>query len=567
MEGGRNVTEETILNPSLGAGAAGARAGAEPTMLNRALPVETLLRAGVTVDGRYRLLRPLEQTAGEAELFLCHDLTQPAGERTDYVLKLYHRHQALKPEVAQALEDVTTETVSRICGMGVWCGRAYEVTRYYPGGSLEGVRLSCEEIRQRIIPQLAEALHTLHEHDILHKDLKPSNIMRRNEQGDIALIDFGISSVMQEGSTVVMTQTGLTPHYAAPETFRNLFLEESDYYAMGVTLCALYQGHSPYHGMTQEQIMQLVALQKLPIPQDMPDDLKDLITGLTYPDITGRRDPDNPNRRWTYPEVMRWLRGERLPVPGGRQVTFLEEMTFCGRKYTSLTTLTEALITHWDAGRQALTSGALAGAFRRCLPGVAPLCARAQADARATGGREDIAYFHLLYALMDQTKRFIWQGEVFESTTALGSAMLRDLQSTPMQRIAFYGGLLRQRALTAYIALNHLQDTPQARAVDALEEAWAMARDERGRQLVCFQTAYLLSGQRKLTAGGQTFYTLGELSAHMQQLADQGFSALQAFCHGLMAADFTLQPQFEAWMIAGGYGDQLKQWAQSFREM
>ena len=554
------MTEETILNPSLRAAAS-----AEPTVLNRELPADALLRDGTTVDGRYRIVRRMEQSAGEAELFLCHDLRQPEDSRTLFVLKLYHRSQALKPEVVEALQAVTTETVARIEGMGIWCGRPYEVTRYYPCGSLEGVRLPYAVIREKIIPQLAEALHTLHGLNILHKDLKPSNIMRRNDQDDIALIDFGISSVMQDGSTVIMTRTGLTPHYAAPETFRNLFLEESDYYAMGVTLCALYQGHSPYHGMSQEQIMQLVALQKLPIPRDMPDALKDLITGLTYPDITGRKDPSNPNRRWTYPEVMRWLRGERLPVPGGRQVTFLEDMTFCGRKYASLTALTEALITHWDAGRQALTSGTLAASFRRCLPGVAPLCAKAQADARATGGREDIAYFHLLYALLDDPRRFIWQGMSFESTTSLGSEMLNDLQATPARRTAFYAGMLKHRALSAYIALNSLQDTPQAKAVSALEEAWALARDERGRQLVSFQTAYLLSGSRKLMADGQTFYTLSELSAHMQQLANRDFSVLQAFCHGLVAPDFTLLPQLEAWMLAGGYEDQLKQWAQSFQ--
>lgn len=557
---------ETVLNPSLQmAGEAAHAAEAEKTLINPALPMDAALQPGTTIDERYRILRRLDASAGEADLFLCEDLAQPREAREAFVLKLYHRPQAIKPEVAQALTEVASPTVARLCALGTWGRCTYEVTQYYPCGSLAGVKLPCDVLREKIIPQLAEALHTLHALRILHKDLKPSNIMLRSDANDIALIDFGISSMHEDGSTVLMTRTGMTPHYAAPETFRNLFLEESDYYAMGVTLCALYQGHSPYHGMSQEQIMQLVALQKLPIPSDMPDDLKDLITGLTYPDITNRNDPDNPNRRWTHEEVMRWLRGERQPVPGGRQVTFVTEMAFGGAKYGCLTDLTEALIRQWDEGKRALASGALAADFRKSLPGIAPLCAKAQSDARAAGGREDIAYLHLLYELMDDTRRFIWCGASHESTTSLGSVMLGELQASPRQT-KWYAGMLRQRALSEYARINRLEETPQAQAIRALEEAWAEADGDRSRQLlVYFQLAYLLSGQRKLALGDMTLYTLQELASHMQRLADQDFRALQEFCHDLVTVDFGLLPQFEAWMTACGYQDQLEQWKQSFR--
>ena len=48
--------------------------------------------------------------------------------------------------------------------------------------------------------------------------------MLLDDNKSVAIIDFGISSVVEEGNTVLVTKTGMTPEYSAPETFRNLFL-------------------------------------------------------------------------------------------------------------------------------------------------------------------------------------------------------------------------------------------------------------------------------------------------------------------------------------------------------
>ena len=82
--------------------------------------------------------------------------------------------------------------------------------------------------------------------DIIHKDLKPSNIMLLDDNRSVAIIDFGISSVVEQGNTVLVTKTGMTPEYSAPETFRKSLFEESDYYSFGITLYELYCGYNPY---------------------------------------------------------------------------------------------------------------------------------------------------------------------------------------------------------------------------------------------------------------------------------------------------------------------------------
>ena len=99
----------------------------------------------------------------------------------------------------------------------------FEVLPYYKNGSLQGRKFSLDELKKTIIPCINEALHVLHQNDIIHKDLKPSNIMLLDDNKRVAIIDFGISSVVEQGNTVLVTKTGMTPEYSAPETFRDLF--------------------------------------------------------------------------------------------------------------------------------------------------------------------------------------------------------------------------------------------------------------------------------------------------------------------------------------------------------
>lgn len=367
----------TLLNPAL-------RQEPGVTLVNTQLSADAALVPGCVVNGRYQILRQVK-SAGEADIFLCMDLDQE-----ERILKMYRRAGAVKEEVYQAISGLSSPAVARIYEVGTWGGRDYEVTEYFAGRSLEGRKFTPEELRESLIPQRVDGLHTLHQCQLLHRDLKPGNIMLRcADTLDVALIDFGIGSMLEEGDTVLVEQAGFTPEYAAPETFRGLYLEVSDYFSLGLTICALLQGKSPYEGLDEEQVARMAALQRVPLPEDVPPDLADLITGLTYPNLTNRKDEGNSDKRWGYEEVLRWLHHEKVPVPG-RQIGFLTDVQFHGMCFSNLTDLTTALIEHWKDGKAALSSGALAVSFRQSLPGIAPLCAKAQANAK-NARRVDIA--------------------------------------------------------------------------------------------------------------------------------------------------------------------------------
>ena len=107
---------------------------------------------------------------------------------------------AVKGEVLAALEGVDCPYIAPMYYSGSYSGRHFEVLPYYRRGSLRGRQFGIDELKSRIIPEINEALGALHDAGIIHKDLKPSNIML-TDSGDIAIIDFGISSVQSDGNS------------------------------------------------------------------------------------------------------------------------------------------------------------------------------------------------------------------------------------------------------------------------------------------------------------------------------------------------------------------------------
>lgn len=315
----------------------------------------SILAIGTVLNDKYVIKNKLNVSTGEADLYICE------YEGTEYIAKVYRRSIAIKPAVVEAIKSLRSPYVATIFETDTINGFPYEILPYYKQGSLQGRRYTFEGIKNYILPCINEGLKALHSIGIVHKDLKPSNIMLLDNNKGVAIIDFGISSIMERGNTVLVTKTGMTPEYSAPETFRNLFLDESDYYSLGITLYELFTGNTPYKNMSAEEIAQYTAVQRIPFPENMPMELQNLITGVTYFDITNRDNKKNPNRRWTYDEVKNWCEGKKQAIPGegvyASSISNIPAYSFNGQKYSDMDKLVAAFGENWKDGKKQLYRG------------------------------------------------------------------------------------------------------------------------------------------------------------------------------------------------------------------
>ena len=375
--------------------------------------------------GEFHADRRMDIPSGEADIYLCSGTGSHAGER--FVLKYYRRENAVKQEVLEKLSAIKNPSVAPVAGYGSYEGHQYAVRPYYEMPALSevlasGTTITEEELKVLVIPSVIEGLKAVHDAGILHKDLKPANLIPDDTGEHIILIDFGISSDAGK-NTFVVTETGMTPFYAAPEAMQGLFHKETDYYALGITVFELFTGFTPFQnpGLSPEEAARLASVSKIEFPENFPEDLKKLVLGLTYKDISHRNEKDNPNRRWGYDEVRRWLNGEDVPVPGespsaaGGAIAAgasssvsssasgdpFQAYRFNGKTYTAEADLLRAMLEHPEEGLKDLGRGFLAHHYYAFSEKKGSLCEHAEKKlAGNRKGTDNLALARILYALV-----------------------------------------------------------------------------------------------------------------------------------------------------------------------
>jgi DNA-binding response OmpR family regulator len=159
----------------------------------------------------------------------------------------------------RAIVAIRDPSVVQIHDYGVHAGYEYLVMEYLPRGDLKARMQQplTEQEAVRYVAQIAAALQVVHHAGLLHRDLKPPNVMLR-ENGDVALIDFGLARAL-DGSTP-STRTGVlrgSPYYMSPEQAMGELLDaRSDFYSLGIMFYEMLTGKKPYTGGSAMDVLQ-----------------------------------------------------------------------------------------------------------------------------------------------------------------------------------------------------------------------------------------------------------------------------------------------------------------------
>ena len=173
---------------------------------------------------------------------------------------------------ARAVARLNHQNIVQIYSFGKIEGLPYIAMEFIDGESLGAVvkkeRLS-ETETLRIGREACRALDVAHSHGIVHRDIKPDNLIL-TRRGDLKLVDLGVAKRVGDDQSI--TQTGLmvgTPHYISPEQVRGQrdIDGRADIYSLGATLYHLVTGHTPYSGSSGAHVMSMHLFADLPDPR------------------------------------------------------------------------------------------------------------------------------------------------------------------------------------------------------------------------------------------------------------------------------------------------------------
>ncbi|HEX5962553.1 MAG TPA: protein kinase [Gemmatimonadales bacterium] len=250
-------------------------------------PTEELRqRLARTLTGRYEITRLLGR-GGMAVVFLAEDL---ALERQvaikvlppdmSHDTKLIPRFQQ-EAKTAAKLDHPNIIPIYRVESEA---GLDYFVMKYVNGRSLEQVLEDGPlpiDLARRVLREAALALGHAHQRRIVHRDVKPANIMI-DADGRVILTDFGISKAVQGASQLTGTGTIIgTPHYMAPEQAKGLEVDgRADQYALAIVGHQILTGKQPFDGSAHSILYKHVFEPPPPVLATRPDVPREISTAL-----------------------------------------------------------------------------------------------------------------------------------------------------------------------------------------------------------------------------------------------------------------------------------------------
>jgi len=243
-------------------------------------------RLARTLAGRYEITRLLGR-GGMAVVFLAEDLSlerqvaiKVLPPELSHDTKLIPRFQQ-EAKTAAKLDHPNIIPIYRVESEA---GLVYFVMKYITGRSLEQLLEEGPlpiDLARRVLREAALALGHAHQRRIVHRDVKPANIMLEAD-GRVILTDFGISKALHGASQLTGTGTIIgTPHYMAPEQAKGLDVDgRADQYALAIVGHQILTGKQPFDGSAHSILYKHVFEPPPPVLAARPDVPCDISSAL-----------------------------------------------------------------------------------------------------------------------------------------------------------------------------------------------------------------------------------------------------------------------------------------------
>lgn len=304
----------------------------------------------------YENVEELIAKGAEADLLVIRE--KATGQK--YILKLYRKGVVPKEKIAERIKAIGEgypEYFIQLVDYFYSPQLSYEILEYLEEGSLAdfisehgGVN---ENQSREIFQQLSDALDILHKGDIIHRDLKPSNVLiRQRSPLKLALIDFGISSLLDD-ATRKITSLNATTHYASPEALSAGDVStSSDFWSLGIMIVELLTGKHPFSGLSEQVVKSEISQRSIDISAVKDARWRTLCQGLLLRDS---------RKRWGNAELSQWLSGQNPSLETDsyqlEKQRDISPYKFCGENYCTPQSLAVGLATHWDEGVKRLLRG------------------------------------------------------------------------------------------------------------------------------------------------------------------------------------------------------------------
>lgn len=216
-------------------------------------PDQEITQLRQATGSRYRVQRRLG-AGGMASVYLA----EHAQLRRMVAIKVLHAHLAKDAEMverfrreARAASQLVHPNIVPIIDSGESAGVVFTVMPYLAGGSLAdrialGPRGAAEVAS--VVAQAASALDYAHRRGVVHRDVKPDNVLF-DEDGHALVTDFGIAEARSQGRLTASGRAMGTPHYMSPEqAMAKLVDGRSDVYALGILMYEALVGVPPFDG-------------------------------------------------------------------------------------------------------------------------------------------------------------------------------------------------------------------------------------------------------------------------------------------------------------------------------